>query len=96
MGLSATARIILPVRVNARNGNRSPSRSGGGGVFELLRADAQAGEAPVAQHRKVVAARVVAEAEADGVFQHDGQGHRGDRRGERAGRGEAGAARLRR
>ena len=72
MGLSATARMALPVRVKARKANtRGHGDDRDGQVLDLLRADADRRPAPVARDRQVVAAQVVAEDEAHDVLQHD-------------------------
>ena len=84
-GLSAEARIALPMRVKASAANtasmmRERERHG----LELLRAEADVAEAHVARDRPVVAAHVVAEAEPHDVLQHQPGGDRGDRRRQRA------------
>ena len=48
------------------------------GILDLLGRDAQIAEADVAHQWHVEAARIVAEAEADHVFQHDADGQRAD------------------
>ena len=74
IGLSATARIALPVRVKARNRNTAAiTTTAIAEVLHLLRTDADAAEAPVAPDRQVVAAQIVAEDEADDVLQRDGE-----------------------
>ena len=93
VGLSATARIALPRRVKRRKANSATHRNGGDRqVLELLRADAQSAEAPVAHDRQVVVAQRVAEAEPHQVLQRDGQRDRGDRRGDQPACGAAAAA----
>ena len=59
-----------------------------GQVLQLLRADADVAEAPVAADRQVVAAQLVAEAEAHHVLERDRQRDRADRRGDEAGGAE--------
>ena len=88
IGLSATARIALPVRVKRQESeHRRHDGDRDRQVLDLLRADADAVEAPVAPDRQVVAAQIVAEDEADDILERDGERDRADR-----GRDEAGGA----
>ena len=74
IGLSATARMALPVRVKARKANSAAMTDHSyGQVLHLLRPDAYAVEAPIARDGQIIAPQLVAEAEADDVLERYGQ-----------------------
>ena len=89
VGLSATARMALPVRVKARKRNSAAMATTAMTRFSTCCGPMRsAARLPVAPERESVAAQVVAEDEADDVLQRDGERDRADGGSERArGRG---------